>query len=283
MQNQVKEENYHHPDTGEMLDKTKSTISGMFNQIAPSYDLLNHLLSLNIDKYWRNKLVCYLKKYSGKLQKNEQKGAFKELKVLDIACGTGDSTIAIYKKGMAVTGVDIAEKMMEIAKEKNKRIKQQYTKNGTPLPLPEYITASAESLPFEESTFDAVSIAFGIRNFNRRSDCLKDIYRVLRPGGSIAILEFAKPRNKALKGIYNLYFNNILPLVGRLISKEKKAYGYLARSVEQFPKFEAFSAELSSAGFSSVSYKSYTFGLAVLYTGEKPFSRIENTNNDVAR
>lgn len=243
----------------EGLDKDSRTISGMFNGIAPSYDLLNHLLSFNIDKYWRSRMVKFLQK-SGASKKNKIR-----LKVLDIACGTGDSTIALYKKGMEVTGVDIAEKMMEVAIAKNEKL----LKKKLPHPLPEYVLGSAEMLPFPDNSFDAVTISFGIRNFNRRSQCLQQIYRVIKPGGVVAILEFAKPKNKLIRFIYNTYFNNMLPFIGNIVSKDKDAYKYLAESVEQFPKYEDFCKEIKEAGFHRTKYKKYTFGITVLYTGDK--------------
>lgn len=244
----------------EELNKESGKISGMFNGIAPRYDLLNHLLSFNIDKYWRSRMVRFLKQDHLPLDAGSLCP-----RILDIACGTGDSSIALYKSGMAVTGVDIAEKMMEIAREKNNRLEKQ--KIGTP--LPEYVFGSAESLPFPDNSFDGVTISFGIRNFNRRPQCLQEIYRVIKPGGTLAILEFAKPRNPIIRWTYNTYFNNILPFVGDLISKDKGAYKYLAESVEQFPKYDAFCKEMEEGGFSSVNYHPYTFGVTILYTGKK--------------
>lgn len=248
-------------ESGEMLNKESSRISGMFNGIAPSYDLLNHLLSLNIDKYWRRGMVHFLEDtFIQAGGKNHP-----EPRVLDIACGTGDSAIALYKRGMAVTGADIAEKMLEVAVAKNEKLK----KKGLSAPLPEYILASAEALPFPDNSFDAVTISFGIRNFNRREKCLEEIYRVIKPEGVLAILEFAKPKNRMIRFTYNLYFNNILPFIGNIISKDKGAYKYLAESVEQFPRYDAFCKELEAGGFTNVTYKKYTSGIAVLYTGQK--------------
>lgn len=278
----------------EKLDKKSGTISAMFNKIAPKYDFLNHVLSFNMDKYWRKKLAGFL--FRNKVSK-----------VLDIACGTGDSTIGIYNKGIEVTGADIAEKMVEVALEKNKKLKRRFRVEYPPagngssagkavqeteaaperktvkghtddteenrkrreVPLPEYVIASAESLPFPDGAFDAVTISFGIRNFDKREHCLKEIYRVVKPGGCVAVLEFAKPRNRIVRGVYNLYFNNVLPIVGRMVSKDKDAYKYLAASVEQFPRFEAFCKEIESAGFRETGYRKYTAGIAVLYTGIK--------------
>ena len=247
------------------LNKDTGTISTMFNGIAHSYDMLNHIFSLNIDKYWRRQMVKFLRASTRERQP----------KVLDIACGTGDSSIALYKAGMNVSGMDIAQKMLDIAVEKNAPLKRKAAKYDSrhpeaPLPpLPDYIFASAEKLPFETGKFDAVTISFGIRNFNRRSSCLAEIYRVIKPGGVLAILEFAKPQNPVIRFFYNLYFNNVLPFVGKLVSKDKDAYKYLSTSVEAFPKFDAFAQELRDAGFREVNFRKMTFGICVLYTGVK--------------
>ena len=236
------------------LNTESGRISSMFNGIAPHYDKLNHILSLNVDKYWRGVMVKFLKQ--------EYNGGGTP-RVLDLACGTGDSSIALCKKGMNVTGADIAQKMLDIAIAKNDKINSKYS------PLPDYILASAEDLPFEDSKFDATTISFGIRNFNNRPLCLKEIYRVIKPGGVLAILEFAKPKNAVIRFIYNLYFNNILPFIGRVVSKDKEAYKYLSDSVEAFPKYNAFCTEIKEAGFKDVKYKKLTFGICVLYTGKK--------------
>ena len=231
-----------------LLKKDRETISGMFNNIAHGYDFLNHLLSFNIDKKWRKKMTKYLLKYSA--QNDNLK-----LNVLDIACGTGDSSIALLKSGMNVTGIDIAKKMLDIAREKNKDIT--------------FILGSADAIPFPDNNFDAITISFGIRNFDNRDKCLKEIYRVLKPNGVLCILEFAKPKNAFLKFGYNLYFNNILPFIGGIVSKDKKAYKYLAESVDQFPKYEHFTNELANNNFKEANYKKLTSGIAVLYTAKK--------------
>lgn len=226
----------------------------MFNGIAPHYDKLNHILSLNIDKYWRKVMVKFIK---------QEYKAGGMPKVLDLACGTGDSSIALCKQGMNVTGADIAQKMLDIAILKNDKINKRYS------PLPDYILASAEDLPFENEKFDATTISFGIRNFNNRDKCLQEILRVIKPGGVLAILEFAKPQNSIIRFFYNLYFNNLLPFIGKIVSKDKAAYKYLSDSVEAFPKFDSFCKEVEQAGFKEVKYKKLTFGICVLYTGKK--------------
>ncbi len=247
------------------LNKEREIISGMFNRIAPDYDFLNHLLSLNIDKYWRKKMTKFLVNYATENNKTQ-------LEVLDIACGTGDSSIALYKSGFKVTGADISKNMLDIAIAKNEKLGQGSSKKlsgSKKITLPEYHLASAEELPFADNSFDAVTISFGIRNFNNRDKCLAEIYRVIKPNGVLTILEFAKPRNPIIKFGYNLYFNNILPAIGGIISKDKGAYKYLAESVEHFPKYEMFTKGFIQAEFKETKYNIYSFGIAVLYTGKK--------------
>ncbi|MCK9629216.1 MAG: bifunctional demethylmenaquinone methyltransferase/2-methoxy-6-polyprenyl-1,4-benzoquinol methylase UbiE [Bacteroidales bacterium] len=232
------------------LSKEHSTISAMFNSIAGKYDLLNHLLSLGIDKGWRRKLVKSLKRSSSKV-------------VLDLACGTGDLTIALYKEGFTVTGADLSINMLEIARHKSEKI----AKEGHP--LPSYIECSAESLPFEDSSFDAVTISFGIRNFQNRDTALQEILRVLKSNGRLAILEFATPRNFLWRVLYNTYFSVILPIIGRIISKDARAYRYLPESVKEFPQYETFCKEIEKQGFKNINFKPLTGGVAVLYFAEK--------------
>lgn len=230
----------------------------MFNSIAPKYDMLNHLFSINIDKIWRKKAVNML--YTGL---SYEKKAEDEKKILDIACGTGDSTIALYKKGFSVTGMDIAESMMEIARRKSLSVKKKGVRSI------KYTAGSAEDIPFSDISFDAVFIAFGIRNFNHREQCLKEIYRVIKPGGMLVIIELAKPENRMLKYLFDIYFNKFMARAGDMISGGKGAYEYLTRSVEQFPKFGRFCEELSSSGFSEVRYKKLSLGIAAIYSGRK--------------
>ena len=232
------------------LQKDRASVSSMFNNIASKYDLLNHLLSLGIDKIWRRKLLKFVKANNPK-------------KILDLACGTGDMTIALYKSGFEVIGADIAEKMLEIA-----RVKSIKIHNGN-TPPPVYILASADSIPFPDNSFDSVTITFGIRNFENRKSSLQEIIRVLKNGGYLSILEFALPKNRLWRGLFNFYFLNILPLIGRLISKDMKAYTYLPESVKSFPQYGDLCKEIIEEGFSEVKYTSLTGGVAVLYTARK--------------
>ncbi len=232
------------------LSKEHSTISAMFNSIAGKYDLLNHLLSLGIDKRWRRKLVRGLKRSSAKA-------------ILDLACGTGDLTIALYKEGFTVTGADLSVNMLEIARHKNEKTIIEDR------PVPKYIECSAENLPFEDSSFDAVTISFGIRNFQNREIALQEIFRVLKSNGILAILEFATPKNFVWKTLFNTYFSVILPVIGRLVSKDTWAYRYLPESVKEFPQYETFCSEIEKRGFKIINFKPLTGGVAVLYFAEK--------------
>ncbi|MCI1720634.1 MAG: bifunctional demethylmenaquinone methyltransferase/2-methoxy-6-polyprenyl-1,4-benzoquinol methylase UbiE [Bacteroidales bacterium] len=224
--------------------------SGIFNRISGSYDALNHLFSLNIDKRWRKQAVNYLC------------GGMKEgARILDEACGTGDLTIALADKGFHVTGIDISQGMLAVAKKKVVKCN----------PLPHLMLADAAKLPFAGGYFDAVTIAYGIRNYDDRATALKEIWRVLLSGGKLVILEFAKPTNPFIRGCYNLYFNNVLPFMAKIFTggKEKGAYKYFIQSVEKFPKFEMFCKEIEAAGFKEVKFTKQTFGISVLYTAVK--------------
>ena len=229
------------------LNKSRETISSMFDSIAPVYDRLNHLLSFGIDRSWRRRLVRAVSSFCA------LRGG--EVKVLDMACGTGDVSIALRRKGLDVVGADISENMLAIARKKAPGIDFRY--------------GDASELPFADGSFDAVTIAFGIRNFDKREQCIRDLHRVLKDGGMLAIAEFSIPRNRLWRGIYTLYFKNILPAVGRLVSKQAYAYSYLPESSFDFPAPEKFRAELSEGGFKDVTAMSMTGGVSFLYIGRK--------------
>ncbi len=230
------------------VQKDREVIASMFNGIADKYDLLNLLLSFGIDTLWRKKLIKFVTSSNpGNL--------------LDIACGTGDLALIFAKKRVKVTGADISSKMLEVAGKKADKLPDSFR--------PEFILASADELPFEENSFDSVTISFGIRNFEKRDLAITEIQRVLKQGGSLAILEFASPRNKIWNGIYGIYLKYFVPFVGRLISGDKYAYSYLSDSISTFPKYEAFCDELNKAGFDKVKYRSLSGGIAALYTAFK--------------
>lgn len=219
----------------------------MFDSIAPVYDRLNHLLSFGIDRSWRRRLVRAVSSFCA------LRGG--EVKVLDMACGTGDISIALKRTGLEVIGADISENMLALARKKAPEIDFRY--------------GDASELPFADGSFDAVTIAFGIRNFDKRAQCIRELHRVLKDGGMLAIAEFSIPRNRLWRGIYTLYFKNILPAVGRLVSKQSYAYSYLPESSFDFPAPEKFRAELSEVGFREVTARSMTGGVSYLYIGRK--------------
>ena len=225
----------------------KQYVQEMFDHISPTYDKLNHILSLNIDKSWRNKAVRMI------ADRRPQH-------VLDIACGTGDFSIALAKAGVPmVQGIDISEGMMKVGRAK---IDEQRLSGRI-----RFQQEDSEAMTFSDSTFDAVSVAFGIRNFEHRERALKEMYRVLRPGGMLLVLELSVPRNRILRGLYKLYFLHILPAVGNLISRDAAAYRYLPASVLSFPPPETFCRMVGEAGFVQVESRALTFGLCRIFTG----------------
>ena len=228
----------------EKLDKNSKIISGMFDSIASKYDRMNHGMSLGIDRSWRKRFVRTL----------AHSLPAKEPVILDLACGTGDLTKAMAQRGWQVTGQDISAEMMEVGKVKCQDVK----------PQPQFVLGSAEQIPFADGTFDAVTIAFGLRNFDHRAQCLQEIRRVLKPGGQLAVLEFAVPKNRLWRALYLFYFKHAMRLVGRLVGSGS-AYGYLVDSVLAFPRYEALCNEFTAAGFSSVHYHLYSGGNAVAY------------------
>lgn len=228
----------------------KGQVEEMFDNISPKYDFLNHLLSVNIDKIWRKKAVNKLKAVHPK-------------KILDIATGTGDFAIALTKLGdVQITGIDISEGMISIGRKKIE--KKQLTKNI------ELLKADSENLPFNADEFDAATVGFGVRNFEHLEKGLAEILRVLKPGGKFMILEFSKPRKAPFKQFYYFYFTKILPLVGRLVSKDSNAYTYLPESVNEFPDGESFLTILAKVGFEKNKCFPQTFGIASIYETFKP-------------
>ena len=222
----------------------------MFDNIAPDYDKLNHILSLNIDKNWRKKAVRELADES------------RPLNVLDVACGTGDFTIEIARKapeGSTVVGVDISDGMISVGLEK-------LAKLGIDATLK---VADCEALPYEDNTFDRISVGFGVRNFEHLELGLSEMYRVLTPGGKLVILELSVPSNAFIRWCYKLYFLKILPFIGGLVSGDRSAYEYLPASVLRFPAPDKFMAIMKSAGFDIVEHKALTLGVCRMYIGKK--------------
>lgn len=227
----------------------KQQVAEMFNNISKKYDFLNHFLSLGIDILWRKKAIKYLKQDQPK-------------KILDIATGTGDFAIeSLVLKPDSVVGVDISEGMLEVGREKMKNKKLDH--------IIDMQLGDSEKLLFEDNTFDAVIVSFGVRNFENLQKGLTDMNRVLKSGGKAVILEFSKPTSFPFKQIYNFYFKAILPKIGKLISNDNAAYTYLPESVEAFPDGPNFLKVLEAAGFKNTQCKSLTFGISSIYIGQK--------------
>ena len=228
----------------------KADVTSMFDSIAPSYDFLNHFLSFGTDRIWRKKAIRTISE------------SFKNPRILDVAAGTADLSIAAIKLDPEhITGIDISAKMLEIGREKVSRKKLA--------DRIELVQGDSEKIPFSNDHFDVAMVAFGVRNFADPLKGLSEMTRVIRRGGMVMVLEFSKPVKSPVRQLYNFYFLNVLPLVGRLFSKNKKAYSYLPESVMQFPDNEHFIELMVKAGLSSVRQKKLTWGVASIYTGLK--------------
>ncbi|MEQ9286388.1 MAG: bifunctional demethylmenaquinone methyltransferase/2-methoxy-6-polyprenyl-1,4-benzoquinol methylase UbiE [Cyclobacteriaceae bacterium] len=227
----------------------KEQVAEMFNNISKKYDFLNHFLSLGIDILWRKKAISLLKKDAPK-------------KILDIATGTGDFAIEALKLSPEkVIGVDISEGMLAVGKKK-------MTKLGHDDVI-ELQLGDSERLLFDDNNFDAVIVAFGVRNFENLEKGLQDMFRVLKPNGKVVILEFSRPSVFPFKQLYSFYFKAILPLIGKIVSKDDSAYTYLPESVQQFPDGKDFLGILNKIGFKETQCTSLTFGISSIYTGIK--------------
>lgn len=228
----------------------KEYIRKLFDNIAPDYDKLNHILSLNIDKGWRKKAV------------RELVDVPTPLSVLDVACGTGDFTIEIAQKaadGSKVTGIDLSEGMINIGKEK---IAAAAVKA-------EMVQGDCEELPYADETFDRISVGFGVRNFEHLQVGLREMCRVLKKDGKLVILELSVPSNSFVRWCYKLYFLKILPAVGGWVSGDRGAYEYLPASVLRFPAPDKFIAMMNEVGYKNVEHRSLTFGICRMYIGKK--------------
>lgn len=227
----------------------KQQVAKMFNNISGRYDFLNHFLSLGIDIRWRKKAIRFLKPFQPKT-------------ILDVATGTGDFAFeAMALHPDKITGVDISEGMLDVGKKKVKTA-------GLSEKI-ELMYGDSENLPFTDNSFDAVIVAFGVRNFENLDKGLSEIQRVIKPGGHIVVLEFSKPLATPWKQLYHIYSKYILPVIGRLISKDKSAYTYLPESVQAFPDGDRFLDHLKLAGFSKTDCLPLTFGISSLYTATK--------------
>jgi demethylmenaquinone methyltransferase / 2-methoxy-6-polyprenyl-1,4-benzoquinol methylase len=228
----------------------KSQVSAMFNRIAPYYDLLNRVLSLGIDRSWRKKAIDLLKDGQPK-------------RILDVATGTADVALMTAHRlsPEQITGIDISTEMLDIGR-------QKITKQGLDAII-ELQEADSENLPFPDNTFDAVTVAFGVRNFEHLENGLTEMLRVLKPGGQVVILEFSQPTAFPFKQLFHFYFRNILPVVGRITSKDPKAYRYLYESVQAFPDGERFLEVLQKTGYKSNRCIPLTLGICSIYSAFK--------------
>lgn len=234
----------------ENLAQRKTESYKIFDKIAKTYDLLNHLLSFGIDIYWRSIVIKNLPKR-------------KNLKCLDLACGTGDLTIALAKAQSveSVTGIDLSSGMIEIGKVK---IKDKKLEKKASMQIGDGV-----EIPTADEIFDVTTVSFGIRNFPDPARSIVNMHRVLVDGGRAMVLEFSIPKNFFFKAIYFFYFRYLLPFVGNLISKHKDAYSYLNKTVEDFAYGEEFAQLMRNAGFKNVRFIELTFGIATLYIGDK--------------
>ncbi|NTV05647.1 MAG: bifunctional demethylmenaquinone methyltransferase/2-methoxy-6-polyprenyl-1,4-benzoquinol methylase UbiE [Chlorobiaceae bacterium] len=236
-------------ESAKSLNQTKSraSIKRMFNEVAPTYDFLNHLLSLGIDNYWRAKATNRAKKL---LEKNSAP------RILDVATGTGDLANSMAKiAGAKVTALDLSPEMLVLARKKYPQIN--------------FIEGYAEKLPFENASFDIVSAGFGVRNFENLNEGMREFHRILKPGGHALIIEPMIPRNGVMKKLYLIYFKKVLPKIAGLFSKSTFAYDYLPHSVEKFPQADAFTAILKKSGFKKADYFPMTFETSILYVAQK--------------
>ena len=225
-------------------------VKQMFDDIAPTYDRLNHILSLSIDKLWRRRVVRSLRKLGAK-------------QILDIATGTGDLAIAMARKieGATICGADLSPQMLAVARQKvaNAGLEERIT----------LMEGNAERLDLPSESVDAVTIAFGIRNFENKDSCLIELRRIIRKGGHLVILEFSNPKSRLIGWCYRLYSHYILPAIGRLVSKHATAYTYLPDSIDKFASPEAFTALLKEVGFDHIERKSLSLSIAHIYIAHK--------------
>jgi demethylmenaquinone methyltransferase/2-methoxy-6-polyprenyl-1,4-benzoquinol methylase len=237
------------PENESAAKEHAGRVREMFGRIARRYDLLNHLLSVNIDKRWRRIVANRVR---------EKLSANPRARVLDVACGTGDLSLSLFEiTGAGVVGTDFCRPMLAIAAGKtNGRIR--------------FIEGDALDLPFRDGTFDVATIAFGLRNLSNVESGLAELSRVLKPGGWVAVLEFSRPANVILRPMFNLYFRKLLPMMGGLISGSLTAYTYLPASVQKFPDQSQLSLLMEQAGFDQVGYENLTGGIAALHMGRRP-------------
>ena len=233
-----------------VVDKSDKKVRDMFGEIAPKYDRMNHLLSMNVDRYWRWKAVR-------KLAPNRTDP------ILDVCSGTGDLAFSFHKYTdgqVPIIGSDFCYEMLEVGREKADKTKRDVS----------FVEADAQNLPFETDKFQVVSAAFGLRNVANTDLGLQEMTRVCKPGGKVAILEFSIPRYQPVKGMYGWYFKNVLPRIGQMLARnDANAYKYLPDSVGEFPCYEKLTDRMLAAGLSTAKFFPLTFGIATLYIGTK--------------
>ncbi len=227
----------------------KEQIAVMFDSIAPKYDFLNHTLSFGIDKKWRRKAIRLISVYSPET-------------ILDVATGTGDFAIEALKSGAkTVQGIDISKEMVAIGQEKVKKLGLEERVFLT--------TGDSEAIQFPDCTFDAATVAFGVRNFENLGRGLDELFRVLKKDGTLCILEFSNPRQPVIRSLYKLYSKYLMPWLGRIVSGDRSAYTYLPESVREFPDGEKFITFMKESGFKNIHEYRRTFGIATIYIGKK--------------
>ena len=230
--------------------KHAEAVNEMFAGIAGKYDMLNHVLSFNVDKRWRRKVTASI----ADVLENP------DATVLDVACGTGDLALELKTSGKAkVIGTDFCRPMLTIAREKTAKMSETVP----------YFEADGMKLAASNESFDAVTIAFGIRNFSNWEEGLREFYRVLKKGGKVSVLEFSSPIVPGFRQVFNFYFSNILPRIGGVVSGSRGAYEYLPNSVSKFPDQKKLADMMRQIGFSNVEYKNLTGGIAAIHTGIK--------------
>lgn len=234
------------------VDKSGDRVRAMFGEIAPAYDRMNHLLSMNVDRYWRWRTTRMVRVVAGQ-------------PVLDCCCGTGDLAFAWERAGnfrAPVIAADFCPEMLALGEAKRRR---------RPRSRVQFVEADTQSLPFETGRFQIVSAAFGLRNVADTDRGLREMTRVCAPGGTVAILEFSTPRRQPLRALYGWYFRNVLPRIGQWLARNNTAaYEYLPQSVGEFPAYEQLTGRMAAAGLENTRYRPLTGGIATLYLGNRP-------------
>lgn len=235
-----------------VVDKSGQRVRKMFGEIAPKYDRMNHLLSMNVDRYWRRRTVRAMRPSM-------------DQPILDCCSGTGDLAFAFERatrSQVPVVAADFCAEMLQVGCEKKRR------RNSRAV---QFVQADTQALPFADNTFQIVSVAFGLRNVADTDLGLREMTRVCRPGGRVAILEFSTPRRQPIRGMYLWYFRNVLPRIGQALARNNSsAYDYLPQSVGEFPAYEELVQRMEAAGLTDAQFQPMTFGVATLYTGVKP-------------